>query len=48
MAKQGHAVVLISHKLEEVTAWANRITVLRDGRVVDTVRATSRGRNWRG
>jgi simple sugar transport system ATP-binding protein len=31
-------VVLISHKLEEVTAWANRITVLRDGRVVDTVK----------
>ena len=38
MARQGHAVVLISHKLEEVTAWANRITVLRAGRVVDTVR----------
>ena len=38
MARQGHAVVLISHKLEEVTAWANRITVLRDGRVVDTVK----------
>jgi general nucleoside transport system ATP-binding protein len=39
MAKQGHTVVLISHKLEEVTAWANRITVLRDGRVVNTVAA---------
>ncbi len=40
MARQGHAVVLISHKLEEVTAWADCITVLRDGRVVDTVRGT--------
>lgn len=40
MAGQGHAVVLISHKLEEVTAWADRITVLRDGRVVDTVAAS--------
>ena len=38
MTKQGHTVVLISHKLEEVTAWASRITVLRDGRVVDTVK----------
>lgn len=41
MAKQGHTVVLISHKLEEVTAWANRITVLRDGRVVNTVAASA-------
>ncbi len=39
MARQGKAVVLISHKLEEVIAWADRITVLRDGRVVDTTTA---------
>ena len=48
MARQGHAVVLMSHKLEEVTAWANRITVLRDGRVVDTVKGnvTRPGIGW--
>ncbi|MGI9953061.1 ABC transporter ATP-binding protein [Moorellaceae bacterium AZ2] len=30
----GHSVVLITHKLDEVMAVADRVTVLRDGRVV--------------
>ncbi len=30
----GHAVVLVSHKLEEVFAVADTVTVLRDGRSV--------------
>lgn len=34
MAKEGHALIFISHKLHEVLAISNRITVLRDGRVV--------------
>ena len=34
---QGVTSVLISHKLGEVLAVADRITVLRDGRVVDTL-----------
>ncbi|HWU39571.1 MAG TPA: ABC transporter ATP-binding protein, partial [Candidatus Acidoferrum sp.] len=34
MARSGHALIFISHKLHEVLAISNRITVLRDGRVV--------------
>ena len=34
---QGIASILISHKLNEVTAVADRITVLRDGRTVETL-----------
>jgi ABC-type uncharacterized transport system ATPase subunit len=38
LAAQGRAIVFISHKLNEVLAISNRITVLRDGHVVGTVR----------
>jgi ribose transport system ATP-binding protein len=34
MASEGHALIFISHKLHEVLAISQRITVLRDGRVV--------------
>ncbi len=34
MAQDGHALIFISHKLHEVLDISNRITVLRDGRVV--------------
>jgi general nucleoside transport system ATP-binding protein len=37
MAAQGKAVVFISHKLEEVMAIADRIAILRQGRIVDQV-----------
>lgn len=37
MASQGHALIFISHKLNEVMAFTNRVTVLRDGRNVGTV-----------
>ncbi len=34
---EGHAVIFISHKLDEVMNISDRVTVLRDGRVVNTV-----------
>ncbi len=37
MKQQGEAVVFISHKLDEVLAVADRISVLRKGRLVGTV-----------
>jgi simple sugar transport system ATP-binding protein len=37
MAREGHAVIVITHKLHEVIAVADRITVLRGGRSVATV-----------
>lgn len=35
-ATEGHAIILVTHRLEEVLAIADRITVLRDGAVVAT------------
>ncbi len=37
MREQGHALIFISHKLYEVQALCDRISVMRDGRMVDTV-----------
>jgi simple sugar transport system ATP-binding protein len=39
LASQGVGIILIGHKLEDVLAIADRITVLRQGRVVATVPA---------
>ncbi|NJL45203.1 MAG: ATP-binding cassette domain-containing protein, partial [Leptolyngbyaceae cyanobacterium SM2_3_12] len=36
LARQGTAIVFISHKLKEVLALCDRVTVLRDGRTVGT------------
>jgi simple sugar transport system ATP-binding protein len=36
MAQDGHALIFISHKLNEVLAISHRITVLRDGKIVGT------------
>ena len=44
MAAEGRAVVFISHKLHEVLAVSDRITVLRGGRVVATCDAPTRRR----
>jgi len=37
MVKDGHALIFISHKLQEVMDISNRVTVLRDGRVAGQV-----------
>lgn len=37
MANDGHALIFISHKLREVMAFTDRVTVLRDGRNVGSV-----------
>ncbi len=37
LKREGHAVIFISHKLDEVMEIGDRVTVLRDGRVVSTV-----------
>lgn len=37
MREQGHALIFITHKLYEVEELCDRITVMRDGRVVDTI-----------
>ena len=36
MAREGHALIFISHKLHEIVDLTDRVTVLRDGRVVGT------------
>jgi ABC-type uncharacterized transport system ATPase subunit len=36
MRTQGHALIFISHKLNEVRELSDRVTVMRDGRVIDT------------
>jgi len=40
LAQAGKTIVFISHKLGEALAVSDRITVLRDGKVVDTVAAS--------
>lgn len=37
MRDEGHAIIFITHKLDEVMAVADRVTVLRKGRVVATL-----------
>jgi simple sugar transport system ATP-binding protein len=41
MVEEGKTVIFISHKLHEVKAIADRVTILRGGRSVDTVDAAS-------
>ncbi|MFK8022833.1 MAG: ABC transporter ATP-binding protein [Ilumatobacter sp.] len=41
MREDGLAVILISHKMHEVTGISDRVTVLRKGKVVDTVETDS-------
>ena len=43
MREKGHSIVFISHKLDEVMAISDRVTVLRGGRNVGTVRVDETG-----
>ena len=45
LAAEGKSIVFISHKLDEVLNASDRITVLRDGAVVDTVRPVDVDKN---
>lgn len=45
MAKDGHSLVFISHKLHEVMEISNRITVLRDGCIIGTCETADVTRN---
>ncbi len=46
MADEGKAIIFITHKLDEVTSFSDRVTVLRDGRHIATLdtRATDKSR----
>jgi len=44
MAKEGHSLIFISHKLHEVMAISDRVTVLRGGRVVETLKTADTDR----
>jgi len=41
LADRGITIIFITHKLEEATTLADRVTVLRDGRRVDTIPAAA-------
>ena len=49
MAAEGHTVVFITHKLDEVMAISDRVTVLRQGHVEATLEtAHTKSANWPG
>ncbi len=44
MAQEGHSLIFISHKLHEVMSISDRVTVLRGGRVVQTLKISETNR----
>ena len=45
LARGGHSVVLVTHKLNEAIEYCDRITVMRGGRTIDTVDAKGIGQS---
>ena len=45
LAARGHLLIFISHKLNEVMAFTDRVTVLRDGRNVGTIATAETSKN---
>ena len=43
--EEGRSVVFITHKLDEILRVADRITILRDGRMIETVTVKDRSKN---
>lgn len=37
LSKEGKSIILITHKLKEVMSMSNRVTVIRRGKIIDTV-----------
>ena len=49
MTEEGRTVVFVSHKLDELMAVSDRVTVLRGGRSIGTVVTREAApRSWRG
>lgn len=42
---EGRSVIFITHKLDEILKVSDRITILRDGELIDTVTVTHRGKD---
>jgi ribose transport system ATP-binding protein len=40
LAEQGHAILIVTHRLDEVREVADRVTAFRDGRYVNTIEGT--------
>ena len=45
LSREGYSIILITHKMSEVLNYADRVTVMRQGRVVDTVRVADTDEN---
>lgn len=45
LTRAGYSIILITHKMSEVLCYADRVTVMRQGRVVDTVSVANTDEN---
>ena len=45
LSREGYSIILITHKMSEVLNYADRVTVMRQGKVVDTVRVSETDEN---